>query len=123
MTALASPMKTYVEEKCDTGKGDLYEVPVNALYQDHCSWRRANGHAAMASSTFGTSLRAAVPHTIRKKGKRQPDGTQPWVYSGIRLKKSQKTSAGTPKSDNAVLPYPSRTSSDEADDGPVPVKT
>jgi putative DNA primase/helicase len=104
MTALASPMQTYVEENCDVGQGDLFEIRTETLYRDHCNWRRANGHMAMASNTFGASLRAAVAHIVRKRGRLQPDGTRPWVYSGVRLKKSRSAAAG----DGVVLAYQSR---------------
>src|SRR5262245_32180341 len=66
MTALASPMRTYVEENCVVGKG--FETNTQTLYHDHCTWRRANGHMAIASNTFGASLRAAFPHITVKAG-------------------------------------------------------
>jgi putative DNA primase/helicase len=109
MTALASPMHTYVREKCDTGQGDLFEVLTTALYYDHSLWRKANGHKPIASNTFGASLRAAFPHITHKRGHRQPDGTQPWVYRGIRLKKPRTVTSGG----NIVLPYRPRPSEDE----------
>ena len=100
MTALASPMQTYVEENCVVGKD--FETNTQTLYYDHCAWRRANGHKAMADNTFGASLRAAFPHITRKNRKR-PDGSQFKAYIGIRLKKPRDALLG----DN-ILPYRSR---------------
>jgi putative DNA primase/helicase len=102
MTALASPMQTYVEENCVVGEGKGFETHTVALYHDHCAWRKANGHMTIASSTFGASLRAAFPHITSKKC-RQPDGSQLRVYVGIRLKKPRDALLG----DN-VLSYRSR---------------
>jgi putative DNA primase/helicase len=115
MTALASPMQTYAEENCEIGKGDLFETRINALYRDHCNWRKANGHMAIASNTFGASLRAAFPHITRARGSQQPDGTRPWIFHGIRLKKSRGALAG----DNIVLPYRSRAPRDETEGDPA----
>jgi len=102
MTALASPMQTYVEENCVVGKGKDFETYTVALYYDHCTWRKANGHMAIANNTFGASLRAAFPH-IRSKRCTRPDGSQFRVYVGIRLKKPRDALLG----DN-VLSYRSR---------------
>jgi putative DNA primase/helicase len=99
MTALASPMRTYVEENCAIGEGKEFETYTVALYHDHCTWRKANGHMAIANSTFGVSLRAAFPH-IRSKKIDRPDGMQARLYIGIRLKKPRDALLG----DN-VLPY------------------
>ena len=99
MTALASPMRTYVEENCAVGEGKEFETYSMTLYYDHCAWRKANGHMAIASNTFGASLRAAFPH-IRSKRCTRPDGSQFRVYVGIRLKKPRDALLG----DN-VLPY------------------
>jgi len=99
MTALASPMQTYVEDNCVVGEGGAFETHAMVLYHDHCSWRRANGHMAIASSTFGASLRAAFPHITSKRIKR-PDGSRAKVYVGIRLRAPQDALLG----DN-VLPY------------------
>jgi putative DNA primase/helicase len=115
MTALASPMQTYAEENCDVGKGDLFETRIEVLYHDHCNWRKANGHMAMASNTFGASLRAAFPHITRKRGSQQSDGIRPWVYSGIRLKKPRDAPVGG----NVVLPYRSRAPHDGMDGDPA----
>jgi len=102
MTALASPMRTYVEENCVVGK-DL-ETNTAALYHDHCAWRKANGHMAIANNTFGASLRAAFPHIIVKKTTR-PDRSQFRVYVGIRLRTPRDvfTELGS-----NVLPYRAR---------------
>jgi putative DNA primase/helicase len=97
MKALASPMHTYVEENCDVG--DEFTTPTTALYHDHCSWRRTNGHKAVASNTFGAALRAAFPQITRKQA-RLPDGEFFRVYVGIRLKKPQEALLG-----NNVLHY------------------
>jgi putative DNA primase/helicase len=102
MMALASPMQTYVEENCVVGEGQEFETSTAVLYQDHCTWRRANGHMAIASNTFGASLRAAFPH-ITRKNRRRPDGSQLKVYAGIRLRAPRDILSG----DN-VLPYRSR---------------
>jgi putative DNA primase/helicase len=102
MTALASPMRTYVEENCVVGK-DL-ETNTQTLYHDHCAWRKANGHLAIASNTFGASLRAAFPHIAVKKTTR-PDRSQFRVYVGIRLRAPRD--ALTELGSN-VLPYRSR---------------
>src|SRR5262249_30997626 len=99
MTALASPMQSYVEEDCVVGK-DL-ETNIQMLYYDHCAWRKANGHRAIASNTFGASLRAAFPHITAKKT-RGPDGSQFRVYTGIRLRAPRD--AFTELGSN-VLPY------------------
>jgi putative DNA primase/helicase len=100
MTALASPMQTYVEENCVVGEG--FETSTAALYHDHCTWRKSNGHLVIASNTFGSSLRAAFPH-ITRKNRRRPDGSQFKVYVGIRLRAPRDILSG----DN-VLPYRSR---------------
>jgi putative DNA primase/helicase len=99
MTALASPMRTYVEENCDVGEGKEFETHRIVLYHDHCAWRKTNGHMAIASNTFGASLHAAFPH-ITSKHIRRPDGLRVRVYTGIRLKKPRDALLG----DN-VLPY------------------
>jgi putative DNA primase/helicase len=112
MTALASPMQTYVGENCVVGEGKEFETYTAALYHDHCSWRKANGHMAIANSTFGASLRAALPHIALKRCTR-PDGSQFRVYVGIRLKKPRDALLG----DN-VLPYRSRQSREKTDGGP-----
>jgi putative DNA primase/helicase len=100
LTALASPMRTYAEDNCVVGKD--FETATTVLYYDHCTWRKANGHATIASNTFGASLRAAFPHITVKKSRR-PDGSHIRVYAGIQLKKPAGTLAG----DN-VLAYRSR---------------
>jgi putative DNA primase/helicase len=110
MTALASPMQTYVEENCVVGEGKGFETYTVALYHDHCDWRRANGHKTIASSTFGASLRAAFPH-IRSKKLVRPDGSRFRVYVGIRLKRPRDALLG----DN-VLPYRSRQSDAQQDE-------
>jgi hypothetical protein len=92
-------MRTYVEENCAVGEGKEFETYSMTLYYDHCAWRKANGHMAIASNTFGASLRAAFPH-IRSKRCTRPDGSQFRVYVGIRLKKPRDALLG----DN-VLPY------------------
>jgi putative DNA primase/helicase len=102
MTALASPMQTYVEENCTVGEGKEFETYTQTLYYDHCAWRKANGHMAIANNTFGVQLRAALPH-ITVGNRTRPDGSQFRVYVGIRLKKPRDTLLG----DN-VLPYKSR---------------
>jgi putative DNA primase/helicase len=102
MTALASPMQTYVEENCVVGEGEQFETYTVALYHDHCAWRKANGHMVIANNTFGASLRAAFPHITSKKIKR-PDGSEFRVYVGIRLKTPRDALLG----DN-VLPYRAR---------------
>jgi putative DNA primase/helicase len=99
MTALASPMRTYVEENCAVGEGEEFETYSMTLYHDHCAWRKANGHMAIASSTFGASLRAAFPRITSKRIVRS-DGSRIRVYVGIRLKKPRDALLG----DN-VLPY------------------
>jgi putative DNA primase/helicase len=109
MTALASPMRTYVEENCVVGEGKEFETYTQALYHDHCAWRKANGHMAIASSTFGVSLHAAFPQITRSQ-RRHPDGSQFRVYTGIRLKAPRDSLPG----DN-VLPYRSRQERDETD--------
>jgi putative DNA primase/helicase len=113
LTALASPMRTYVEENCAVGKG--FETNTLTLYHDHCAWRRANGHMAIASNTFGASLRAALPHIIVKNVRRR-DRSQFRVYVGIRLKQPRDALSG----DN-ILPYRSRRQDaqrDEQEPGP-----
>ena len=115
MTALASPMRTYVEENCVVGKGKDFETNTLVLYHDHCAWRRANGHMAIASNTFGASLRAALPHIIVKNVRRR-DRSQFRVYVGIRLKQPRDALSG----DN-ILPYRSRRQDaqrDEQEPGP-----
>src|SRR5262249_27368927 len=110
---LASPMRTYVEENCAVGKG--FETNTLTLYHDHCAWRRANGHMAIASNTFGASLRAALPHIIVKNVRRR-DRSQFRVYVGIRLKQPRDALSG----DN-ILPYRSRRQDaqrDEQEPGP-----
>jgi len=102
MTALASPMQTYVEENCVVGKD--FETNTQTLYYDHCAWRRANGHRVIADNTFGASLRAAFPRITRKHRKR-PDGSQFKVYVGIRLRAPRD--AFTELGSN-ILPYRSR---------------
>jgi putative DNA primase/helicase len=110
MTALASPMQTYVEDNCTVGDGKEFETYTVALYHDHCAWRKANGHMAIASSTFGASLRAAFPHITSKRCAR-PDGSRFRVYVGIRLKKPRDALLG----DN-VLPYRPRQSDAQQDE-------
>jgi putative DNA primase/helicase len=110
MTALASPMQTYIEENCDCATEEGFETGRQVLYHDHCAWRKANGHLAIASNTFGASLRAAVPHIGDKRYER-PDGSRFRVYTGIRLKRPQNALLG----DN-VLPYRSRQQHDGASD-------
>jgi putative DNA primase/helicase len=105
LTALASPMQTYVEENCAVGEGEEFETNTQVLYQDHCTWRKANGHLVIANNMFGVQLRSAFPH-IRTKKCTRPDKTQFRVYVGIRLKKPADAFRGL---DN-VLPYRSRSS-------------
>src|SRR5262249_46701770 len=101
LTALASPMHTYVEENCVVGED--CETNTQVLYHDHSAWRKTNGHRVIANNTFGVSLRAAFPH-IRLKNTRRPDRSQFRVYVGIRLKAPHDALA---ELDN-VLPYRSR---------------
>src|SRR5262249_37453776 len=61
MMALASPIRTYVEENCVIGEGEEFETNTQTLYHDHCAWRKANGHLVIANSTFGVQLRSAFP--------------------------------------------------------------
>jgi putative DNA primase/helicase len=96
MTALASPMQTYIEENCVVGAS--FETHAMTLYHDHCAWRKTHGHLAIASNTFGASLRAALPRITNKKVSR-PDGTRFRAYVGIRLKQPREVVG-----DN-VLPY------------------
>jgi putative DNA primase/helicase len=110
MRALASPMQAYVEENCVVGEGQEFETYTQALYHDHCVWRRSHGHRAIASNTFGVALRAALPHVTREK-RSHPGGSQIRVYTGIRL----KAPGGGLLGDN-VLPYRSRQDRDETDD-------
>jgi putative DNA primase/helicase len=93
MTALASPMQTYAEENCVVGEGKGFETHTVTLYHDHCTWRKVNGHKAIANNTFGASLRAAFPHITSKKCT-EPDGSQFRVYVGIRLKAPRDRLAG-----------------------------
>jgi putative DNA primase/helicase len=102
MKALASPIHTYVEENC--GLGEELTTSVTALYHDHCSWRRTNGHKVIADNTFGVALRAAFPQITRKRSPRLPDGSRPWLYYGIQLKKPHDALLG-----NNVLAYRPRT--------------
>jgi putative DNA primase/helicase len=102
LTALASPMRTYTEENCVVGQGQEFETNTLVLYHDHCTWRRINGHKAIASNTFGAALRAALPQITSKRCTR-PDGSQFRVYVGIRLKTPQDGVSG-----GNVLPYQSR---------------
>lgn len=100
MTALASPMRSYVEDNCEVGEGEEFKTSTAAIYHDHCIWRRTNGHKAIASNTFGAALRAAFPNITSKRA-RQPEGDSFFrVYVGIRLRKP----GGVLPGDN-VLPY------------------
>jgi putative DNA primase/helicase len=108
MTALASPMQTYVEDNCVVGDG--FETYTVGLYHDHCAWRKTNGHMTIANNTFGVALRAAFPHIRVKKSKR-PDGSDFRVYVGIRLKKPSDALLG----DN-ILPYRPRQQDGGQDD-------
>jgi putative DNA primase/helicase len=110
MTALASPMQTYVEENCVVGEGKEFQTYSVTLYHDHCAWRKVNGHMPIANNTFGVSLRAAFPQ-IRSKRVTRPDGSQFRVYLGIRLKKPRDALLG----DN-VLPYRPRQQNAQRDD-------
>jgi putative DNA primase/helicase len=101
MTGLASPMRNYVEENCTVGGKEL-ATAMKALYYDHCTWRKSNGHAVIASNTFGVALRAAFPH-ITTKTCRRPDGSFFKAYVGIRLKQPGDDIFG-----GNVLPYRSR---------------
>jgi putative DNA primase/helicase len=107
MRALASPMQLYVEENCAMGDGQGFETYTQSLYQDHCAWRRANGHMAIANSTFGVQLRAAFPQ-ITSKQRMRPDGRQVRVYVGIRLKKP-----GDALLDDKILLYRPRPQPDQ----------
>jgi putative DNA primase/helicase len=76
MTALASPMQTYVEENCVIKKGDLFETRTEVLYHDHCAkpmvtWRwlaiHSGRHCALPSR-ISHAKEAASRQTERDLG-------------------------------------------------------
>lgn len=81
---LASPVGTFLRERCD--QGVEYEVPVTDLYTAWRVWCERNGRAATNAQTFGRDLRAVLPH-LRVVQHRTGDGDgRERVYQGIRLR-------------------------------------
>jgi len=82
--AIASPVKTFVDERCDLGDG--FEIECGDLYQACKAWLEEKGRKVPNGATFGKRLHAAFPQ-VRPRGRRKGDVR--WrVYEGIKLANS-----------------------------------
>jgi putative DNA primase/helicase len=81
-TRLSSPVQSFQDECCVIGR-DL-EVRCRELFAAWKSWCEQNGHRPGSDSSFGSKLKAAIPHLERTRLPRE-DGKQPYVYRGLQL--------------------------------------
>jgi putative DNA primase/helicase len=82
MRDLASPIRAFVREECETGS--RYEIDVDALYGAFKVWAENNGHPKKTKQVFGRDLRAA--HSAIRPAQRGSFEARYRVYPGIRLK-------------------------------------
>ena len=82
MRDLASPIRAFVREECETDA--THEIAVDVLYRAFKIWAENNGHSKQSKQSFGRDLRAVLPWL--GKPKQRGTGTRQRVYSGIRLK-------------------------------------
>jgi putative DNA primase/helicase len=82
MKAGASPVSTFVEERCV--QGPSLSVPRDVLYMQWVNWSGVNGQPCGTSSDFGKALKAAFPE-IKDQRPRREGGARIWVYGGIGL--------------------------------------
>ncbi len=81
MNELASPIMSFVTDRCDVG--DEYSVPIPDIYANWCDWCKDAGRDANTVQTFGRDLVALLPRlhmrNLRMGAHRQR------VYDGIKL--------------------------------------
>lgn len=79
--ALASPLKTMIDQWCDFG-GDLY-ISCNTLYDLHKAIFLEDGYKPMNRIWFGVRFKNAFPHI--SKGQRYSAGRREYVYEGLTI--------------------------------------
>jgi putative DNA primase/helicase len=115
MQDLASPVATFVREKCDLGSE--YRISHDDLYLAYCSWRETNGHPRPTKEIFGRDLRAAFP-SIRATRPRE-DGDRHRFYAGIRLRTASSENIASPPGPPGPDDYDSsKVFGSDRDDGP-----
>jgi putative DNA primase/helicase len=83
LEALASPVGTFVKERCLVAPGRRVEC--QHLFDRWCEWARANGRReAGTAQNFGRDLRAAVPGI--KVARQRADDDRIRIYEGITLR-------------------------------------
>jgi putative DNA primase/helicase len=78
MSELGSPVKSFLNERCETGK--RCEVERAELFKAWCGWCADNENKSGTAAQFGRDLRAALPDL--QDGYR---GRRERVYKGVRL--------------------------------------
>ena len=85
LEALASPIKAFIEDRCETGAGR--EIESERLFAEWQQWCVTNCHRPVTIRAFGQMLAAAFPE-IERKQRRHKDNSRHWHYSGISLSPS-----------------------------------
>lgn len=86
---LASPIATFVRERCTVGAN--LSVETAELYEAYQLWRDDRGLPKQSAAVFGRDLRAAHPQ-IGQSQPSGPDGKRRRVYTGIKLGKEDPRS-------------------------------
>ncbi len=83
MMDIASPVGTFVGERCDLGP--TYQVDVAELFAEWCTWCESKRRPSGDEQTFGRNLRTVVP-TMETKQRRAISGARVRCFTGIGLR-------------------------------------
>jgi putative DNA primase/helicase len=81
LEALASPVATFVNERCEIGSE--FTVGTTTLYGHWRVWCEEHGHTAGTEEAFGADLRAVLPNLGRSRPRE--GGKRVCAYIGLRL--------------------------------------
>jgi putative DNA primase/helicase len=102
MMDLASPTSAFVRERCIRKPDE--SVAADVLYSNWKTWAEENGHHAVASSTFGRNLRAAVPEVKVTNPRRFGTLVRTYARIGLLPSSAQVRADQAHRGDEGQLP-------------------